>query len=122
MRARVQTFLFSLFLRWPLLLPLFSFSIFHGLIFFQSMQCLCVRLVFVCLWASTGWRDLAGSFHELTIHELARACGSHGIEENKAKPRLSHAAGVYVRHGCQVCVTSLCSWANYVAAPNHPHA
>jgi hypothetical protein len=27
-----------------------------------------------------------------------------------------------VRHGCQVCVTSLCSWANYVAAPNHPHA
>ena len=77
-----------------------------------------MRLV-LCVFG--WWRDFGWKF-SLTTHELAGACGSHGIEEDKAKPRLSHAAGVYVRYGCEVCVTSLCSWAYDVAAPNHLHA
>jgi hypothetical protein len=50
-RTRADVPFLSLFLRWPLLLPLFSFSICHGLTFFQSMyavfvcaSCFCVSL------------------------------------------------------------------------------
>jgi hypothetical protein len=70
-RTRADVPFLSLFLRWPLLLPPFSFSICHGLTFFQSMQCLCVRLVFVCLWVRTRWRDFG---RKLSRAHHSRTC------------------------------------------------